>query len=194
MRKLLIILSSLILACVSSVPVIAEETSSFSHIEWNSEFTSLPMFSKTINLSDDFRNYDYSVHLEYPEYVQMSASEVDSLKKYTYQPGEQIVVNALLGVSRKRGILDVNFVPIIKKGNKYFRLNSCKIVVDKKQKAARAKSLKAEDETGTYASHSVLSKGKWAKIRVKDEGIYALTPSFISSLGFSDLSRIKVYG
>lgn len=194
MRKLLIILSSLILACVSSVPVIAEETSSFSHIEWNSEFTSLPMFSKTINLSDDFRNYDYSVHLEYPEYVQMSASEVDSLKKYTYQPGEQIVVNALLGVSRKRGILDVNFVPIIKKGNKYFRLASCKIVVDKKQKAARAKSLKAEDETGTYASHSVLSKGKWAKIRVKDEGIYALTPSFISSLGFSDLSRIKVYG
>jgi len=172
----------------------SEETSSFSHIGWNAKFTSLPVFGKTINLGGDFRNYDYSAHLEYPEYAQMTAAEVDSLQKYTYQPGEEIIVNSMLGVSRKQGILDINFVPIIKKGNKYYRLTSCKIVVDKTIKTSRSKSLKAENEEQTYASHSVLSKGKWAKIRVKDEGIYALTPSFISSLGFSDLSKIKVYG
>ena len=46
----------------------------------------------------------------------------------------------------------------------------------------------------TYASASVLSSGKWAKIRVPSSGIYRLTTNVIRRAGFSDMSKIRIYG
>lgn len=46
----------------------------------------------------------------------------------------------------------------------------------------------------TYASTSVLSSGKWAKIRVPSSGIYRLTANVIRRAGFSDMSKIRIYG
>ena len=45
-----------------------------------------------------------------------------------------------------------------------------------------------------YANHSVLSSGKWAKIRVPANGIYNLTTDVIRRAGFSDLSKVRIYG
>ena len=46
----------------------------------------------------------------------------------------------------------------------------------------------------SYADKSVLASGVWAKIRVAESGIHALTESTIRSAGFSDLSRVRIYG
>lgn len=45
-----------------------------------------------------------------------------------------------------------------------------------------------------YASHSVLASGTWAKIRVSESGVYQLTDALIKKAGFSDLSKVKIYG
>ena len=45
-----------------------------------------------------------------------------------------------------------------------------------------------------YAEHSVLQSGKWVKIRVTETGIYQLTATLIRKCGFSDISKVKVYG
>lgn len=45
-----------------------------------------------------------------------------------------------------------------------------------------------------YSSHSLLSKGKWVKIRVKDEGVYQLSKAALSKMGFNDISKVKLYG
>lgn len=45
-----------------------------------------------------------------------------------------------------------------------------------------------------YATSSVLSKGHWVKIRVKDDGIYKLTHSELKSMGFSDPSKVSIHG
>jgi len=45
-----------------------------------------------------------------------------------------------------------------------------------------------------YADHSVLATGQWVKIRIPETGIYMLTDELISSAGFSDPSKVKVYG
>ena len=45
-----------------------------------------------------------------------------------------------------------------------------------------------------YADHSVLSSGNWAKIRVSDSGFYMLTDELLREAGFSDPSKVKVYG
>ena len=47
---------------------------------------------------------------------------------------------------------------------------------------------------GRYAEHSVLREGNWAKIRVSESGFYQLSDALIKKAGFSDLSRIRIYG
>ena len=182
-----------IIIWISALSVMAEPSSTFSHIEWNPKFKSLPCFTQSVNVGSDYADYTYSVHLDYPEYVPLKASEIDSLRKYDFVPKDSIVIDTYLGITRKTGVLEISFVPIALINNKLCRLESCKITIDKKPKSARSKRLKGTSNP-RYASHSVLSEGKWAKIRVKEEGVYSLTPSFLSSLGFHDISKVKVYG
>ena len=47
---------------------------------------------------------------------------------------------------------------------------------------------------GRYAEHSVLREGNWAKIRVSESGFYQLTDALIKKAGFSNPSKVRVYG
>lgn len=47
---------------------------------------------------------------------------------------------------------------------------------------------------GTYAESSVLSSGKWVKIKVSTTGLYLIPAATLQSWGFSDMSRVRVYG
>lgn len=49
-------------------------------------------------------------------------------------------------------------------------------------------------KTSRYAEHSVLASGKWVKIRVKDEGVYALTKGKLQQMGFSNPEKVCLYG
>lgn len=52
----------------------------------------------------------------------------------------------------------------------------------------------AQADSGRYAEKSVLSEGKWVKIRVEKEGIFKLTHAALKSMGFSDPSKVSVHG
>ncbi|MBO7317321.1 MAG: type IX secretion system sortase PorU, partial [Bacteroidales bacterium] len=45
-----------------------------------------------------------------------------------------------------------------------------------------------------YASHSVLSTGKWYKISVTESGIHQISYSQLRSWGFSDPTQVRIYG
>ncbi len=45
-----------------------------------------------------------------------------------------------------------------------------------------------------YADHSVLSSGHWVKIRVSNTGFHMLTDEFLRKAGFSDPSKVEVWG
>ena len=47
---------------------------------------------------------------------------------------------------------------------------------------------------GRYAEHSVLREGNWAKISVAKSGFYELSEALIKKAGFTDASRVKIYG
>ena len=49
-------------------------------------------------------------------------------------------------------------------------------------------------ESERYAGQSVLSSGKWVKMRITDTGVYKLTYDELRSLGFSDPSAVSVFG
>lgn len=52
----------------------------------------------------------------------------------------------------------------------------------------------ADDNTSAYADFSVLRSGSWAKVQVSETGIHRLTADVIRRAGFSDLSKVKIYG
>ncbi|WP_099463761.1 type IX secretion system sortase PorU [Parabacteroides provencensis] len=45
-----------------------------------------------------------------------------------------------------------------------------------------------------YTSSSVLSQGKWVKIKIKENGMYKLSFSDLKNMGFSDPSKVSVHG
>ncbi len=49
-------------------------------------------------------------------------------------------------------------------------------------------------DLSTYAEKSVLSQGRWVKVTIEESGIYALTRSTLSRMGFTDPARVRIYG
>lgn len=49
-------------------------------------------------------------------------------------------------------------------------------------------------DTSVFAENSRLADGRWMKISVDADGMYMLTPSQLRSWGFSDISKVRVYG
>lgn len=54
--------------------------------------------------------------------------------------------------------------------------------------------LSASAQSFSELESSVLSKGHWVKLQVNEEGLYSLSAKTLSSLGFSDISKVAVYG
>ncbi|MDL2223298.1 type IX secretion system sortase PorU [Bacteroidales bacterium OttesenSCG-928-M11] len=55
-------------------------------------------------------------------------------------------------------------------------------------------SLYANNDGSRYTLTSVLSEGKWVQIKTSENAIYKLTYEDIKSMGFSDPSKVKLYG
>jgi hypothetical protein len=45
-----------------------------------------------------------------------------------------------------------------------------------------------------YATQSVLADGKWARVKVSETGMHLITDTQLKSLGFSDPSKVHIYG
>ena len=123
------------MACASIAGAATANTDNvFTHINWNGVSLSgdLPEFCKTIDLGADYSSLGYDVSIEYPEYAELTKAESKMLREAKAEIGEEIKIETYLGVSCKVGMLDVKFVPIIKRNGKYLKLLSCKLNVTAK--------------------------------------------------------------
>ena len=155
----------------------------------------LPYFTHQIPLGTNYADSVYEVCIEYPEFIDMSPTDVARYKLLTSEPlPEMPVVRQVLTVSRKQGALDVSFVPLVMRGGRYQKLVSFMLKVKAQApKGARA-ARRAVSAADRYAAHSVLASGRWVKIGVPSTGVYYLSDSFLQQAGFSNPSKVKVYG
>lgn len=188
-----IFLLGLIFCCLG----ICAQTENFTRLDWNvlRIDSVLPVYTEVIPLESDYTQYDYEVKVEYPQYEPLTAEEVKVVIAQDTTLQEHPIVQCSVGVSRKQGLLEINFIPVVCRNDRYFRLVSCKIVIYKTVKpvAARAKA-PHKSARERYARTSVLSQGRWVKIRVSDEGVYQLTRSALSAMGFSNPDNVRLYG
>ena len=156
----------------------------------------LPNVAYSIPLPQNYQDSTYTLSIRYPEYIDMPASDVRKYKAIckNINTEKNPKIQHSISIDKKRATFVAHICPIVFRNGKYQYLVSfladLKSSPVSKAKAKRLASPKAE----RYAEHSVLSKGKWAKIRVSDSGIHQLTASTIKSAGFSDLSKVRIYG
>lgn len=170
--------------------------------------TLLPVYTEVVPLETDYRQYDYAVSVEYPEWGPLTAGEVRRLESILQSMGEEgaacideeLRVSASVSVSRKEGMLDIAFVPIVKKDGKYRKLLSASITItatpNVKSQKSNVRRLDKVGSVGTerYTKNSVLAQGKWVKISITQDGMYRLTRSALSKMGFSNPDNVRLYG
>ena len=183
----------LLLACMTRLW--AQE---FTYVDWNIlRPDTLPVqYTEVIPLDEDYRSFRYEVRLDYPEYVRLTATEAERVAVWGKDLPENPDVYCQVAVSRKKGVLDVAFVPIVRRGGKYYKLASFKMNIVRSPKTlTRALSVAAgKTAAERYASNSVLSQGRWVKIGITEDGVYRLTAADLRRMGFNDPSRVKLYG
>ena len=158
----------------------------------------LPRFTYSIPLTEDYRDSIYTSSILYPEFVDMTALDVQHYRELSSDSllalpriSQQIVMD------RGRGMLNIHFCPLVYRDGKYQFLVSFMLRVDAKavNRTARRAARRAPGAGGSrYAAHSVLASGRWVKIRVPSSGVYEVSAALARKAGFSDLSKVKVYG
>lgn len=152
----------------------------------------LPVVSQQFDIDD--ANGTYSVSLDYPEYIDMTQNDILRLRKITDETLPATPhIDTHIGVERRKATLTASFIPIIYKEGRWRKIVSFRLTL---HKASRAKTRSGDTEGGQerYAAHSVLSQGKWAKIRVGKSGIHELTAEVVRKAGFSDIGKVRIYG
>lgn len=161
--------------------------------------TVLPHFGYAVPLDGDFQDSVYTATILYPEFIDMTAADLANYRKLSAEPLPELpVVSQDIVYERKRGALQVGFCPLVYRDGRYQILVSFMLRVDSKaasRSIRRAAALtRATTASSRYAAHSVLASGQWAKIRVPASGVYQLTDALIRKAGFTDLSKVKLYG
>lgn len=168
--------------------------------------TILPRVSHIMALPKGYQDSTYSVQLLYPEYTPLTRRQRRKYRKLS--GGQEAPETPVLQLStfreRTNGRLGIEFCPIVTHEGRLCFLSSFLpvTVANAKTEAAMARAnaaiapiqATAATAADTYAANSVLSQGTWAKIRVAETGIHQLTADVIRQAGFSDLSRVKIYG
>ena len=152
----------------------------------------LPVYTEVVPLQSDYSLYNYSVTIEYPEYAPLTPKETEEALKFDSLIKERIDIESFVGVSRGEGMLDIAFVPIIRRGSSYLKLLSAQIVINSTPKRFVRRA--PADKAKRYAAHSKLQSGRWVKISITNDGMYRLTRSALKNMGFSNPAKVHLYG
>ena len=191
------ILLALLMLCVTDVCAKSQKFFNLTADEVKIDSV-LPYFTYTAPLGGAWADSVYTVSIEYPEFIEMGDADAARYRKLCSKPaGAMPAVETRVVVERRRGHLEVAFVPIVERGGRLMKLVSFMLDVKSSPKArakAATRTADAAKPADRYAAHSVLAEGTWAKIRVPETGVYEITDALARRAGFSDLSRVKVYG
>ena len=194
MRRYLIVMATLLLSVMGHAQHFFNLTADEVKID-----SVLPCFSYQQALGPHYADSVYEVNIAYPEFMEMSKGDIARYQTITTEvPPSLPNVEQFVSVVRKEGVLNVSFVPVVFRDGKYQKLVS--FMLDVKATApghSRTPSpftFHRSPSSSRYAAHSVLAEGKWAKIRVGETGIYQLTDALIRQAGFSNPSKVRIYG
>jgi hypothetical protein len=141
-------------------------------LDWYRPSTAVPDFEGSFHPQDqllpvffesqepDVKASSYQVRLAFPMYQKLTSVEIKALKSVLDQLADSIVVQVNMGTARKKTVLDLSFCPIVHRNGGYYKLVSFDWDVRPVQQVGLRSA-----QALSYADHSVLSSGKWRKIK-----------------------------
>lgn len=175
----------------------------------------IPYYTHTTPLPRRYTDSIYTATLRYPEYINMSATDVekyvrlkcglgdnaprplvaylaDSLK---HTMGALPQIEQRVVVERRRGHLETILVPIAVHEGQWKWMVSFMLQIESRPKNPnQPPTPNPTHYNNRYKEHSVLATGTWAKIRVPATGVYRITNELVRQAGFTDASKVKIYG
>lgn len=158
-------------------------------------------------LSGNYRDSLYTMRILYPDYSPLKRKAARKYRKKMKRGNILLPESPTVGydifTDRKEPVLRASFNPIVERDGRLYEvtdyipqwsvaLRNSEASQSAARSATRASTLTTA--VSSYSSSSVLASGTWAKIRVSETGICRLTSDVISQAGFSDISKVKVYG
>lgn len=155
--------------------------------------TILPYYTTLFELENNYPDYEYDVVLEYPEYERISLWQRNAVRDMNIVLPHDAYIHKSITEASGKAYLSVRFVPVVFRNGDYFIIKSFRLKLKKTALKVPYKA-PANGKSVNYAENSVLSSGRWVKIAVQDRGVYSLTFSKLVSMGFTDPSKVAVYG
>ena len=161
--------------------------------------TMLPHFGYSVPLEGRYQDSVYTVSIVYPDFVDMTIADITNYNRLSGAMLPELpVLTQRIVTDRKRASLEVSFCPLVFRNHRYQALAGFMLKVEAKALTRSMHRSQVLTRTGAagarYADNSVLSTGRWAKIRVPATGVYQLSEALIRKAGFTDLSKVKIYG
>lgn len=162
---------------------------SFKNADYPDLNTLIPNYYELIKIENTLES---EVQLEGTIFEPIPNEEIRDVKHLDKIPA-QIVVHSNIAYIRKEPYIQVTFIPLRKNpvNNTIERLVQFSFRLVPKKEQSILKATKASQE---YADHSILSTGKWFRIKIKEDGIYKLTYDDLKELGISNPAEVRIYG
>ena len=84
----------------------------FAYVDWSANDTVVPAYTHTYELGADYSAYDYEFKIEYAETAPLTESDRKRYRISDDMLKDDFSVDSYIGVSRKKGQLDVSVYPI----------------------------------------------------------------------------------
>ncbi|NDP22009.1 MAG: type IX secretion system sortase PorU [Paludibacter sp.] len=145
----------------------------------------LPYFNHRITCDPAF---SYTAEIKNPVYIPLSTEENELFSGLGLASKEPEISTDILS-SRGIKFFDVRILPFVKKEEKFFKLQSFDLNITKNPKAQKVSAAQLH----SYSENSVLSQGRFVKIKIANSGVYKLTYEDLSSMGLAP-TNVKVFG
>lgn len=152
-----------------------------------------PRYVTSIRLGDDYDGNDYDVVVEYPDYEPLPDWQQKRMEDLGLVLPPTLQVGHDIRTAGSDAYLVVRFVPMAYRDGRFCRIRSFRLrITETNTPSTKAKAAKSGREE--YPDSSVLASGKWVKIAVTGSGVYSISFSRLASMGFTDPSKVAVYG
>ncbi len=201
--------SLLILLCCLSAQALELDWRLDEHQVWCLE-NGLREDSAHLDIFSEFivDNQAIGIGIQYPLFEEIKGASLRAMLPLLQQTplADTLQLQVTKGLYRKQDCWDIHFYPYICRDKKYYRLISFDWKIQNSQSPLLQQDIFASqadftalrngeilNDASRYAETSVLSKGKWQKISVTENGVYRLTYDELKKMGI-DPKKAQVYG
>ncbi|MBO4645018.1 MAG: type IX secretion system sortase PorU [Bacteroidales bacterium] len=148
----------------------------------------LPRYFERYEIPVSYEKYEISV--TEATYVRLSPEEIACIPTDFASSDLQISVKTIW--EKKKPLMALSFIPIRKTANGYEKLVSINLSINGIGRT------KGSETVRTYATHSILSSGRWYKVSTVRTGVHKVTGANLAAMGISlsglSSNRISIFG